>query len=185
MTTIGYQRGDDPADADALAGVDKIYRDRPTLSPGGGRPGLIAAVRALRLGDALCVARLATFGLGTRALLTLSTELRHRGVHLVSVAEGVDTRTEDGWSFFRFTALLVAAEEELIHERAQLGLAAAARSCGKPRGRKGGGQRKLSPAQIERAREMLDDPNSTVWQVAHRFGVHRMTIYRRVLNSAA
>ena len=71
-------------------------------------------------------------------------------------------------------------ERELIRERTHAGLAAA-----RARGRKGGRQPKLSPKQIAHARKLLENRNTTIKDVAVRFGVNRAMIYRVAVRRGA
>lgn len=81
---IGYIRitGDRHLDeaiehALAQANCTAIYSDQ---AGGRDRPGLQAAFRAIKPGDALCVGQLAQFGIGAGGLIKLVGELRDRGL---------------------------------------------------------------------------------------------------------
>jgi hypothetical protein len=107
MAVIGYMRNnlDQGADALALHGVDRLYQDGP-LSPRDPRSGLTAALKSLRHGETLAVARLADLGRGIRALIGFCQELRQMGIHLIAVNEQIDTSDDHGWDFYRWLASL-------------------------------------------------------------------------------
>jgi len=106
---IGYQRvstsdQDLSLQYDALvsAGVDpgRIFEDRL----GGARPdrpGLAAAMKALRAGDVLVVWRLDRLARSLKDLIRIAEELEERDIGLRSLQESIDTTTATGKLFFR------------------------------------------------------------------------------------
>ena len=179
MTRIGYARvSTDDQDLslqfDALetAGVERrrIYTD--TASAGGDRPGLDEALRALREGDQLVVWRLDRLARSVRELETLADRLAAENVELVAITERIDTSSASGKLFFHIMAALSEFERNLIRERTRAGLAAA-----RKRGRKPGRKRKLSDADIRRAKAMLQDERLTIREIRESLGVSEATFY--------
>lgn len=76
---------------------------------------------------------------------------------------------------FHIFGALSEFEREVIRERTYAGLAAA-----RARGRKGGRKPAMNGKQVELARRMLRDPETTVGEVAATFDVSPATIYRHV-----
>ena len=144
MSVIAYVRRNDGDDEQqhhdiAVLGIDLLYEDR-----GNSRDGLTACLRSLKHGDCLVVTRLSQFMLGAGGMIRLAVDLRGRGVHLVSLAEAIDTRSHSGWSFYQHLIALAAMEHELARDRAEVSLA----TVGRARGRAGGRKLKLSiPAE--------------------------------------
>ena len=76
---------------------------------------------------------------------------------------------------FHVFAALAEFERGLIRERAQAGLAAA-----RARGRAGGRRPKLDEQQVREIKVLLRDPGIQVADVARRYGVSRITLYKHV-----
>lgn len=179
MTLIGYARvSTDDQDLalqfDALerAGVEprRIYTDRKSAAAE--RAGLEEALRALRPGDQLIVWRLDRLARSVRDLEDLAGRLEAEGVELRALEESIDTATAAGRFFFHVMGALAEFERNLVRERTNAGLKAA-----RKRGRKPGRKRKLSDADIRRARAMLADPAVTVREIRETLGVSEGTFY--------
>jgi len=179
VTLIGYARvSTDDQDLslqiDALerAGVERrrIYTD--TRSAAAERPGFDEALRALRPGDQLVAWRLDRLARSVRDLEDLAARLEAEGVELKVLQESIDTSTAAGRFFFHVMGALAEFERNLIRERTEAGLQAARR-----RGREPGRKRKLSEADLRRARAMLRDETITVREVREELGVSEATFY--------
>jgi len=72
-------------------------------------------------------------------------------------------------------AALAEFERNLIRERTQAGLASA-----RARGRVGGRKPKLNEKQIKKIKVLLTDPTAQVKDIAARYGVSRVTLYKHV-----
>jgi DNA invertase Pin-like site-specific DNA recombinase len=114
-----------------------------------------------------------------RQLLDVAAQLEERGIQLHVLHQKIDTSTPAGRLTFHILASVDEFQRELIVEGTLEGLAAA-----RARGRVGGSQPKLSPAQVNRAREMYDEKGAdgkrryTVEEIGNTFKVSRQTIYR-------
>ena len=175
----GSQVLDLQRDALLAAGVgpDQLYQD---LASGkrDDRPGLAAALKALRPGDVLVAWKLDRLGRDLRHLVNLVHELTERGVGLkVLTGHGaaIDTTTASGKLVFGIFAALAEFERELIVERTKAGLLAA-----RARGRQGGRPYKMTPAKLRLARAAMADPETNVGGLCRELGVTRQTLYRHV-----
>ena len=129
---IGYARistGDQKLDLqmDALVryGVDRdqIYTDQMSGS-NFARPGLKAAMKALRGGDTLVLWKLDRLGRSVIDVLEMVKRLNDRGVQLVSLTESLDGRTAIGKMMITLLAAFAQMERDLIIERTKAGQAA-------------------------------------------------------------
>lgn len=97
------------------AGCDQIFEDRR----GGAsviRPALEAALSSMAQGDTLCVCRLDRLVWDTRDLLAFALTLAERGLHLVALAQDIDTRRDNG-AFFAFAAALADHDRGIRADR--------------------------------------------------------------------
>jgi DNA invertase Pin-like site-specific DNA recombinase len=166
---------------DALidAGVDpaQLYEDHASGRVDA-RPGLVAALKALRAGDTLVVWKLDRLGRDLRHLINTVHGLTERGVGLkVLTGQGaaIDTTTLAGKLIFGIFAALAEFERELIVERTKAGLAAA-----RARGRKGGAPYKMTPAKVRLAMAAMGQPETHIGALCRELGVTRQTLYRHV-----
>lgn len=159
-------------DALTRAGCEQIHTDKASGARDD-RPGLIKALSHLRKGDTFIVWKLDRLGRTMRGLVDLVQDLKSRGVDFRSLQDSIDTSTAGGRFFFHVMAAMAEMERDLIRERTNAGLAAA-----RARGRNGGRPAKLSTRQLEHARRLLKDRNTTVADVAESLGINRSTLYR-------
>jgi DNA invertase Pin-like site-specific DNA recombinase len=159
-------------DALTTAGCERVFEEHASGARDD-RPELAAALSHARAGDTLVVYKLDRLGRSIRSLIDFTNGLRDRKVEFRSVSDGIDTSTPAGRFYFHILAALAEMERDLIRERVQAGLTAA-----RARGRMGGRQPKLTPKQVAQARKMLDEPTTTITDVAAKMGVNRATVYR-------
>jgi DNA invertase Pin-like site-specific DNA recombinase len=147
------------------------------------RPGLAAALKALRAGDTLVVWKLDRLGRDLRHLINTVHDLTERGVGLkVLTGQGaaIDTTTPAGKLIFGIFAALAEFERELIVERTKAGLAAA-----RARGRRGGAPYKMTPAKLRLAMAAMGQPETRIGALCRELGVTRQTLYRHVAPDGA
>lgn len=133
----GSQTTDLQRDALIVAGVDEdhIYEDKASGKLDA-RPGLDAALKALREGDTLIVWKLDRLGRDLRHLVNTVHELEKKQIGFKVISghgASIDTTTSAGKLVFGIFAALAEFERDLISERTKAGLAAA-----RARGRSGG-----------------------------------------------
>ncbi|MEQ8306906.1 MAG: recombinase family protein [Hoeflea sp.] len=164
------------AQRDALKaiGVDKIFEDKASGAKAS-RKGLDQMISVLKPGDTVITFRLDRMG---RSVLNLAELLRHfeqHGIGFVSLTEGIDTSTPSGKLVFNILAAIAEMQREVIAENTRSGLQAA-RKAGKRLGRPPA----MTDQQIIEAKRMIKGNRYSRAQIASRFGVSRMTLYRSV-----
>ncbi|MBO1811410.1 recombinase family protein [Serratia ureilytica] len=177
--TDGSQTNDLQRDALIAAGVDiaHLYEDQAS-GKREDRPGLIACLKALRLGDTLIVWKLDRLGRDLRHLINTVHDLTSRGIGLkVLTGHGatIDTTTAAGKLIFGIFAALAEFERELIAERTTAGLASA-----RARGRKGGRPYKMTPAKLRLALASMGKSETQISALCQELGITRQTLYRHV-----
>ena len=97
------------------------------------------------------------------------------GVKFHSLTEAIDRTTPTGRAMWHMIGVLAELERSLILDRPQAGMKEA--RC---RGVKFGRKKKLSPAQIGKARKLID-AGERVEDVAALWNVGRTTLYRALV----
>ena len=168
------QRADLQHAALTKAGCEKTFTDDGLSGATAQRPALIRCLKALEPGDTLVVWKLDRLGRSLRDLIMILDGLKQRGVKFRSLTEAIDTETPIGRAMWQMIGLLAELERSLISERTRAGVKAA-----RARGVRFGRKPKLSPQQIDHARELLGrkEPPSRA-EVAALFNVDRATLYR-------
>jgi DNA invertase Pin-like site-specific DNA recombinase len=124
-------------------------------------------------GDSLVVWKLDRLARSLRHLIDTVNKLQSRGVEFVSLQESVDTTTSGGKLVFHVFGALAEFEREMIRERTKAGLKAA-----RARGRMNGRPKKLSDQQINIAKKLMDDLETTVLEITKTMNVSKATLYR-------
>lgn len=138
-------------DALQRAGCEKVFTDTASGSIDT-RKGLIDAIEFCRHGDSLCVWKLDRLGRSLRHLIDTINRLQSKGVEFVSLQESVDTTTSGGKLVFHVFGALAEFEREMIRERTKAGIKAA-----RARGVSNGRPRKLTRAQVQMARTLMNN----------------------------
>tara|TARA_B110000211_G_C14092495_1_gene560019 strand:- start:1100 stop:1648 length:549 start_codon:yes stop_codon:yes gene_type:complete len=174
---IGYarvsteeQNEDVQLDALNAACCEKLYVEKCS-GKSRDRPELDRMIDSLRKGDIVVVQRLDRLGRSLKDLIELLDGFKQQGVLFISLNENIDTTTAIGELAFHLIGSIAQFERRLISERTKAGLDAA-----RARGRKGGRKAKLTPADIKKAKAMLNDPQMTKAEVSEHFGVSRPTL---------
>lgn len=158
-------------DALKAAGCERIFKDEGISGSVASRPGLDRALKALKEGDTLIVWKLDRLGRSLAHLVQTVADLGQRGVGFCSLSDPIDTTNAGGRLVLHMMGALAEFERSLIVERTKAGLRAAKR-----RGVKLGRKPKLTAAQVEHARQLMDGGESGR-TVARSFGVARSTLY--------
>lgn len=167
------QNLDAQTDALKAAGADVIYADHGVSGAKKDREGLDSAIAELRGGDILIVVALDRLGRDLPELFRIIERLHERGAHLRSQREAIDTTTIVGRMLFGIFGALSEFELALVKERTAERL-----SAKKRRGERIGRKLKLTPSQIQLARELLETGDRSATTVARHFHVDRSTLYR-------
>jgi len=177
MALIGYaristteQKLEPQVDALKAAGCETVFEDVISGAKAE-RPGLNNALAFLRKGDTLLVWKLDRLGRSMKHLVETVTDLGDRGVVFKSLTEGVDTTTTGGTLVFHLFGALAEFERDLIVERTQAGLKAAA-----TRGRKGGRKPVVTLKKLEQAKAHISD-GLTVREAAARLKISKTSLY--------
>lgn len=177
---IGYARvstqGQDLAQQRATlndAGCTRIFEEKISGAKRD-RPELERLLDHLRAGDVVTVTRLDRLARSTRDLLEIAERIREAGAGLRSLAEPwADTTTPAGRMVLTVFAGIADFERSLIVERTNAGRIAA-----KARGVRFGPRPSLSVEQVAHARQLIEQGDKPVAEVARLLGVHRATLYR-------
>jgi DNA invertase Pin-like site-specific DNA recombinase len=159
-------------DALEKAGCEKIFADTASGAIDS-RKGLIDAIEFCRAGDSIVVWKLDRLGRSLKHLIETINLLHEKKVGFVSLQESIDTTTSGGKLIFHVFGALAEFERELIRERTNAGLASA-----RARGRLGGRPKAMTERQIQMAKTMFKDPNTTVKEVCETLNVSKSTLYR-------
>ncbi len=138
------------------------------------RPELDRLFETLRAGDTLVVWRFDRLGRSVSHLVKLVEQLRSLEVELVSLTEGIDTKTPIGEAMFTIFAAVAQMERQLNSERTRAGIRKV-RSKGRYWGRV---SKFHNPDNVELVRSLLRDGRLTKAKIARQIGVHPATIYR-------
>jgi DNA invertase Pin-like site-specific DNA recombinase len=171
--TLALQR-----DALKDAGCGKVFADHGVSGTATTRPGLDRALKALKPGDTLVVWKLDRLGRSLSHVVQIIGELGRSGVNFRSLSDPIDTESAGDRLMLHMMAALAEWERSLIVERTRAGLLAAKR-----RGQKLGRKPSLTPAQITRARSLIDGGESPR-SVANTFHVGRTTLWRALKPAA-
>jgi DNA invertase Pin-like site-specific DNA recombinase len=107
-------------------------------------------------------------------LISTLDDLRERGIGFQSLTEAIDTKTPTGRALWQMIGVLAELERRLIIERTRAGVAAAKR-----RGVKFGRKPKLTAAQIDHVRTLIEKGENRQY-VADLLNVSRVTLYRAI-----
>jgi DNA invertase Pin-like site-specific DNA recombinase len=155
------------------AGCKTVFKDNRISGAATKRPALLRCLKKLEPGDTLIVWKLDRLGRSLRDLVTILDELKQRGVKFRSLTEHIDTNTPTGRAMWQMIGLLAELERSLISERTRAGVKAAQR-----RGVQFGRKRKLTPQQLDHARELIEKGAHDRQGIAALFKVSRTTLYR-------
>ena len=174
---IGYarvstqdQRPELQLDALAGAGCEQVFQEKLS-GKDRDRPELETCLKVLRKGDALIVWRLDRLGRSLKDLVDIVNALEDRGVGFQSLTESIDTTTPGGRLIFHIFGALGQFERDLIRERTNAGLSAAA-----ARGRKGGRKPVVTAEKLQRAREHIAN-GLNVREAAVRLKIGKTALY--------
>jgi DNA invertase Pin-like site-specific DNA recombinase len=145
------------------------------------RPGLKRLLEYAAEGDTVVVWRVDRLGGSLIDVLNTVTLLRDRGVHVRSIADGIDPATSTGRMMLNMLATLAEYERELIVERVNAGIAAARQNgtrFGRPVSDPNVIADKLATARDARAK------GRTAEDAARLVGWSRATLYRHLAGDA-
>jgi len=139
------------------------------------RPQLAKALGSLEKGDTLAAFKLDRVGRSLPHLVSILEDLDARGVGFITTEDHLSTKGSTGKFVLQIMAAVAQFERSLMLERTRAGLAAA-----KARGRVPGRPRAMAPADVVRARKMLDAGEMNSSEVANMLKVSRATMFREL-----
>ena len=158
-------------------GVETVeYVDQGVSGRRQRRPALDRVLRAARRQEvsAVVVVRLDRLARSLAHMARLGEELKELDVELVSLREGIDTRTAAGRAMFGMCGVFAQLEGDLIRERTVAGLKAARR-----RGVQLGRPKALDRSQHQRVLRLRRSGHS-VRTIAAKLGVGVATVHRAI-----
>ena len=185
---IGYARvstdGQDlTAQRTALLGlgvdVDRVYVDHGLTGTNRDRPGLAAALAAVRTGDTFVVTKLDRLARSLPDARQIIDELTRAGVTLSLGGQRHDPSDPVGRLLFNVLAMVAEFESDLIRLRTREGMAVA-----RAKGHLHGRPPKLSARQETHLAELFASGQQSVTELCELFGVTRSTVYRAVAREA-
>lgn len=126
------------------------------------RRGLSLALLDVEEGDAFVVWKLDRLARRVRDIMDITDQLEDKGVHFVSIRDGIDTTSAAGRMMFNMLSVMAEFERDQIAERTRAGMRAAKR-----RGKRVGPEAKMTEAMVADAQH-LRDTGSTAKQIAER-----------------
>ncbi|MBO0431042.1 recombinase family protein [Enterococcus sp. DIV0660C] len=135
---------------------------------------LESVIEQMQQGDTLVICQLHRLGKSTRQLTEFTKLFNDRGLHLVSIAEEIDTRKPMGKIYFQLMEGLATMECSLIKERTLIGLNEA-RKKGKI-----GGRPKIDAKTIKKIRRLYYEKKETIQFISSKCGVSVGTCYKYI-----
>lgn len=135
---------------------------------------LQSVTEQMQQGDTLVICQLHRLGKSTRQLTEFTKLFNDRGLHLVSIAEEIDTRKPMGKVYFQLMEGLATMECSLIKERTLIGLNEA-RKKGKI-----GGRPKIDAKTIKKIRRLYYEKKETIQFISSKCGVSVGTCYKYI-----
>lgn len=127
-------------------------------------------------GDTLMVSRMDRLGRNTKQLLELIEELEERGIYLVILNLGIDTRTPSGKFILTVMSAFSELDRTMIKEKQQAGIAIAKRK-GKYKGKKQ--KFTLKHEGVRHAMELHETTNKPIKEICKITNISEATFYRR------
>ena len=135
---------------------------------------LQSVIEQMQQGDTLVICQLHRLGKSTRQLTEFTKLFNDRGLHLVSIAEEIDTRKPMGKVYFQLMEGLATMECSLIKERTLIGLNEA-RKKGKI-----GGRPKIDAKKKKKIRRLYYEKKETIQFISSKCGVSVGTCYKYI-----
>lgn len=158
-------------------GCEKFFHERFSFIEKS-HPQFEKLIDHLRKGDVVVVCSLFRIGRSTKDQLRTVISFQEKGVDLVCLQEGIDTRIENGDFFFKICRTFSELDDIASKERSMKGLEAA-----RSRGRLGGRPKGLSKEAMTKANSakiLYESGDMTVQEIAKNIGISRATCYRYI-----
>lgn len=156
---------------DKLKDCDKIFQEKKSGRTDN-RPELKACLDYLRDGDTLFVTKLDRLARSVLHLQQIKAELDRKGVELVILDQGIDTRTPTGRLMFNMLGAIAEFENDLRKERQADGIALA-----KEKGVQLGRRATLSGEQVQELRQKRAQ-GVLIKDLMEQYALSKASIYR-------
>jgi DNA invertase Pin-like site-specific DNA recombinase len=157
--------------------TDRVYVDHGLTGTNRDRPGLTAALAAVRTGDTFVVTKLDRLARSLPDARQIMDELTRAGVTLGGQRH--DPTDPVGRLLFNVLAMVAEFESDLIRLRTREGMAVA-----RAKGHLHGRPPKLTTKQEAHVAELFASGQHSAQELAQLFGVTRSTVYRAVARDA-
>lgn len=151
-------------------GVDKIYQEQITSSLLK-KSVLNELLSSLKTNDTLVIYTLDRLGLTISELMTLVNDFINRNIHLVSLAENLDTTTPSGKFVFHVLCSIHKMDKNIITERLKDGQHKA-----RKKGRIGGRPR-IEKKTVDRAIQLYKSKKYTINDITTMTGISKNSLY--------
>ena len=180
MAIYGYARIS-THQQDLFSQIEQLQKVDPTIiifkevaSTARSQPELISLLVGLKKDDTLVVTELSRLGRNLRDLLNIGQDLKERGINLISLKEGIDTRTTMGSLLFNIFGALYEFEVSNLRERTKRAL-----ESKRARGRMGGKPKKDKKI-VELAIKAYEEGIMTINEIVSVYKISRSTLYRKL-----
>ena len=175
MASVGYARVSTAGQSlesqlEALRACDKVFQEKGSGAKAE-RPQLVTMLDYVRDGDTVTVTKLCRLARNTKHLLEIVEYLEQKGVSLVVLNLGIDTKSPTGRLMLTMIGAVASFERQLLLERQAEGIAIA-KQKGVYKGRK-----PIQKDIVSRVEELLSKGVS-VKRTAERLGVSLSSVYR-------
>ncbi len=180
MANVGYARVSTAAQSlesqlEALKACDKVFEEKESGSKAE-RPQLVTMLEYVREGDTITVTKLCRLARNTKHLLEVVDYLDQKGVSLVVLNLGIDTKSPTGRLMLTMIGAVASFERQLLLERQAEGIAIA-KGKGKYKGRK-----PIPNSKVEMVLKM-NASGDRKSNIASELGLSLSSVYRLIRNS--
>ena len=180
MSNVGYARVSSAgqnleSQLEALSACDKVFQEKESGAKAE-RPQLATMLDYVREGDTITVTKLCRLARNTKHLLEVVDYLDQKGVSLVVLNLGIDTKSPTGRLMLTMIGAVASFERQLLLERQAEGIAIA-KSKGKYKGRKPIPNSKVEMVLKMNARGVRKS------DIASDLGLSLSSVYRLTRNS--
>lgn len=148
----------------------EIRRDH--FSPDGRRPELRRLLTELDKGDGLIIFNLQAIADSLTQLIEVLREMNKKEIHLISIAENLDTAAEQQASFFMVAEILAEFQHKTISLNTKAGLTKAREKGAKM------GRPPISSKKLKQAIDMYKSKQFTFNEIKKQTNIGKTTIYR-------
>lgn len=163
------------------SGCEEIFSEKQSGKSADNREQLQAALRWVRRGDTLIVAKLDRLARNTEDLLRIIRQLQEKGAHFIALDNPtIDTTSPQGEFMLTILAAVAKFERSLINSRCDEG-----RKAAKAKGVQFGRKAKLDDEQVEALKADVRAGILSMEAIGEKHGISRKTVYRLAGNKAA